>query len=465
MCGLVTPPWHHRGVPWAKKNKRDGLATETGVELTRPVAFKFALDPSGEQSRQLFMCAGARRFAYNHHIGRVKDNLSARSAEKEAGAEKDQMTPSLSWAAVSFINEFNAWKTGRLEYSPVAEDGTRGLAWRHEVPADVFECASVDAVTALKNYRGSVTGAKVGFPRFAAKHKEMPRFRLRAKYAADEKPPVRFVGTKALHFPVLGDMRIHGCGRALAKMMAKGRFHIYSASFSFKAGCWYVSLAGVAAPFHHQRRSAIGRHQLPVGADRGLKSLIVAADSASDAYKTWEGVKPLRHSQDKLRRAGQGFSRTKESSAGRAKAKARLAKLHRHIALQRSHVAHQASYDLATGVAALCIEDLYIRGMMANRHLAKAVADAAMGEAGRRLAYKCRWYGAELHLAERWYPSSKTCSGCGHKKERLDLSERTYRCEHCGLTIDRDLNAAINLARWPALQTAQEAEQALATAA
>jgi putative transposase len=131
----------------------------------------------------------------------VKDNLSARAAEREAGTEKDQMTPSLSWAAVSFINEFNAWKTGRLGCSPVAEDGTRGLAWRDEVPADVFECASVDAATALKNYRESAIGAragvKVGFPRFAAKHKETPRFRLRSKYSPGEQPPVRFVGTKA----------------------------------------------------------------------------------------------------------------------------------------------------------------------------------------------------------------------------------------------------------------------------
>ena len=308
-------------------------------------------------------------------------------------------------------------------------------------------------------------GAKVGFPRFATKHRQTPRFRLRARYPAGEKPPVRFVGTKALHFPVLGDMRLHGCGRAVAKMMAKGRFHVYSASFSFKAGRWYVSVAGVAAPFHHQRRCGEGRHQFPVGADRGLKSLIISAGTDGEAYRSWEGVRPLRHSQDKLRRANKAFSRTKESSAGRAKARARLAKLHRHIAAQRSHVAHQASYDLATGVTVLCIEDLYIKGMMANRHLAKAVADAAMGEAGRRLPISAAGTGPNWLLADRWYASSKTCSGCGHKKDRLDLSERTYHCEHCGLTIDRDLNAAINLARWPALQTSQEAGKALATAA
>jgi putative transposase len=128
---------------------------------------------------------------------------------------------------------------------------------------------------------------------------------------------------------VLGDMRLHGCGRAVAKMMARGRFHVYSASFSFKAGHWYVSLGGVAAQFHHQRRSAEGRHPFPVGADRGVRSLIVSAGADGEPYQSWEGVRPLRHSQDKLRRASQAFSRTKESSAGRAKARARLAKLHR----------------------------------------------------------------------------------------------------------------------------------------
>ena len=181
-------------MPWAKTDKHnEQLVPDNGAELSRPVAFKFALEPSFEQSRQLFMCAGARRFAYNHHIARVKDNLSARNAEKEAGTEAHQMTPSLSWAAVSFINEFNAWKTGRLEYSPVAEDEARGLAWHHEVPADVFECTSVDAATALKNYRGPVTGAragaKVGFPRFAAKHKQMPGSVLRGRHLRERTKP------------------------------------------------------------------------------------------------------------------------------------------------------------------------------------------------------------------------------------------------------------------------------------
>jgi putative transposase len=94
------------------------------------------------------------------------------------------------------------------------------------------------------------------------------------------------------------------------------------------------------------------------------------------------------------------------------------------------------------------IEDLNVAGMVRNRHLAKSIADAAMGELSRQILYKARWHGVEVRVADRFFPSSKTCSGCGEVRNDLDLSARTYSCEVCGLVIDRDLNAAINLARW-----------------
>jgi putative transposase len=94
------------------------------------------------------------------------------------------------------------------------------------------------------------------------------------------------------------------------------------------------------------------------------------------------------------------------------------------------------------------IEDLNVAGMARNRHLAKSISDAAMGELSRQLLYKARWHGVEVRVADRFFSSSKTCSGCGEVKKDLDLSTRTYSCENCGLAIDRDLNAAINLARW-----------------
>jgi putative transposase len=96
----------------------------------------------------------------------------------------------------------------------------------------------------------------------------------------------------------------------------------------------------------------------------------------------------------------------------------------------------------------LVIEDLNVAGMVRNRHLARSLSDSGMGELSRQILYKARWHGVEVRVADRFFPSSRTCSGCGVVRNDLDLSTRTYSCETCGLVIDRDLNAAINLARW-----------------
>src|SRR5664279_5079648 len=112
--------------------------SHSGQVLSRAVTFQFALDPNVEQKVLLAKCAGARRFTVNHHLARVKTNLDARSAEREAHSESGESpepsTPSLSWSAFSFINEFNAWKNGEADDSPLNEDGSCGLVWRHELP-------------------------------------------------------------------------------------------------------------------------------------------------------------------------------------------------------------------------------------------------------------------------------------------------------------------------------------------
>ena len=170
--------------------------SHTGQVLSRAVTFQFALDPNAQQRIFLAKCAGARRFTFNHHLARVKANLDARMAERDAlsesGESGETSTPSLSWTAFSFINEFNAWKNGESDDSPINEDGSCGLAWRHEIPGDVFECASVDAARALENFsasrRGERSGASVGFPRFQAKGKVTPSFRLRNR-ATPDRPP------------------------------------------------------------------------------------------------------------------------------------------------------------------------------------------------------------------------------------------------------------------------------------
>ena len=435
------------------------IVSNTGQLLSRAVTFQFALDPNVEQKILLAKCAGARRFTVNHHLARVKANLDARSAEREVLSESgdpcEPSTPSLSWSTFSFINEFNAWKNGASEDSLVNDDGTRGLAWRHELSGDVFECASVDAARALENFSASRRGERsrtpVGFPCFQAKGKVTPSFRLRNRATSGRTPssqPIRFTDPSRLRLPKFGPVKLFGPTRKVRRMIDLGRFHVYSATLTQRAGRWTVSLTGVATELHQAERSRTNRHAVPVGVDRGIISLCVAADANGVPFESFEGVKTLKQAHASLKAANQALARTTPGSKGRQRARSRLAKRHRKVANTRRHLVHQASRSLVHRAQILVIEDLNVAGMVRNRHLARSISDAAMGELSRQVLYKARWHGVEVRVADRFFPSSKTCSGCGVVRNDLDLSTRTFSCQTCDLIIDRDLNAAINLARW-----------------
>jgi putative transposase len=166
--------------------------------------------------------------------------------------------------------------------------------------------------------------------------------------------------------------------------------------------------------------------------------------------QNFEGVKTLREAQRSLKAANQALARTTPGSKGRERARTRLAKTHRKVANTRRHLVHQVSRTLIDRCQVLVLEDLNVAGMMMNKHLARSISDAAMGELSRQILYKARWHGVQVQVANRFYPSSKTCSGCGEVKDVFSLSQRTFECGVCNLSIGRDLNAAINLARWNA---------------
>lgn len=439
--------------------KKEILISSAGVPLTRSVTFKFALDLNETQIQQCYVHAGARRFAFNHHVGRVKANLGQREAERSYGVVKEDLTPAISWSAISLINQINAWKNGLLPTSPVAEDGTLGVNWRGEVCQDVFETASVDAASALSNFtesrNGTRAGARVGFVKFKSKNKTTPSFRLRNRAKVGATQSIRVVGPKTIKVPVLGTLRIHGSAKTVRRMIEAGRLHIYSATFKFERGRWFVCLTGVAAVFHPARRAPAGRHKVPAGMDLGSKTQAVTADRNGKLLSEVEGVKPLKkaldRSKDSLRRASRAYARTKPGSIGRAKAKRKLKRIHARIFYQRRHGLHLLSHWAATKLTSLTIEDLNVEAMKQLSSLARSISDVALGELGRQLEYKAGWYGMELTRADRWFPSSKTCSGCGLVKKEIGMGVRVFECEGCNLVIDRDLNAAINLARWPEL--------------
>ena len=157
------------------------------------------------------------------------------------------------------------------------------------------------------------------------------------------------------------------------------------------------------------------------------------------------GPKPHKALLARLKRLSRSLSRKQKGSANRQKAKIKMARLHARIAAIRLDALHQLTSDLTRRFHTIAIEDLNVRGMTKNRRLARAIADMGFFEFRRQLEYKAAMRGGQVWVADRFYPSSKTCSCCGHQLEKLDLSVRTWTCPSCSTHHDRDVNAAINL--------------------
>jgi putative transposase len=141
-------------------------------------------------------------------------------------------------------------------------------------------------------------------------------------------------------------------------------------------------------------------------------------------------------------------TRKKKGSKNRKKAVVRLGRQHARIRNRRRRYLHQVSNQLVKTHARLVLEDLNITDMRSNRKLSRAISDAAWGELARQVTYKQAWRGGQVLVADRWFPSSKTCSACGTLRTNLTLKDRTFECGSCGHVMDRDLNAAVNLAAW-----------------
>jgi putative transposase len=185
-----------------------------------------------------------------------------------------------------------------------------------------------------------------------------------------------------------------------------------------------------------------------IGVDRGLAAFAVAGTADGTEVGRWQAPKPLRRGMVGLRRRSCAASRSQPRSCNQAKAIRRLSRQNARIADTRRSFLHAVSSQLVKTHDRLCLEDLAVANLMANRHLARAIGDAAWAEFARQLGYKAAWFGAELIACDRWFPSTKTCSRCGTIKQHMGLAERIFRCDGCGLVTDRDRNAAANLAAW-----------------
>jgi len=210
------------------------------------------------------------------------------------------------------------------------------------------------------------------------------------------------------------------------------------ATVSEQAGRWFVSI--LVEDVEPNLPATTGE---VIGVDLGLKTLATCSDGT-----VFENPKALAVGQRKISRLNREMSRRVKGGKNWRKTKSKLQRAHARVGNVRKDALHNVSHELTVGKrpTVLVIEDLNVKGMTSNHSLARAVSDASMGELRRQIEYKGGWYGVRVELADRWYPSSKTCSVCGKVKGALSLSVREFVCDGCGAVIDRDYNAACNLA-------------------
>jgi putative transposase len=382
------------------------------VEVLR--GFRFAIDPNDSQLSMMASHCGAARFAFNWGLALLKERLDARRRGEEV---------ELPWTLPALRREFNRVKA---EVAP----------WWAENSKEAYSSGLRNLARALGAFsdsrQGRRKGARMGFPRFRRKfqHDHCGFSTGAIRVEPDGRPVV---------LPRLGRLRVHERTDALLRLQAAGRARILGATISREAGRWLVSFQ-----VSELRELASGNgHQDVLGIDLGLNRLATLSDGTEVA-----NPRPLRRRLGKLQRLSRAHSRTWPGSRNRRRSAQRLARCHARVSNQRNDLLHQLTTRLAKNHGVLAVEDLGVRGMLANRRLAGAISDAGWGELRRQLTYKSEWYRARLVVVDRWYPSSKTCSGCGAAKAELGLSQRRFDCSACGLSLDRDLNAARNLAGW-----------------
>lgn len=423
--------------------------------MVRHATFRYRLEPTVEQRSALLRHAGAARFAYNHCLAGVKTGMDRRSRDPAV---------KVPWSGFDQINAFNTFKRSEQAGRMIAVDtaGTAevvgiGLAWRTAVCQQVFEEAAVDLGRGLAAWASAHSGtgnSRVGFPRFKKKSGKRS-FRLRNKYTSSTRPPIR-VGedstARSVRLPGIGVVGVSEDTRPLRRMLTKNRAKIVSATVVEKVGRWSVSLTVEACDRHAAlRHSARELNDAGgwVGVDRGLSTLIVAAMAdGSEVARVVGQPTRLASGTRKQRQLARDVNRRVKGSHRRRKAVACLAQHHRRVRNTRIHALHQISHDLVKTHDRIVLEDLNIDGMRSNRHLARAISDAGWGEFARQVQYKQRWYGGQVLIADRWFASSKICSGCGSRVAALSLAQRVFTCADCRHSLDRDLNAAVNLAAW-----------------
>jgi putative transposase len=368
-------------------------------------AYKVELDPNNYQRTAFRRHAGAVRFIWNWALAEIKRDYEEKKASLLPGEKMRGVIRPL-----NLKDRLPDLK--KTQYS-----------WLKEVTAQSLQSSIRNLDSAFQNFFRRVrTGTRSGYPRFKKKGVSKASFQF---------PQWVSLSDSSLKLPKIGLVRIKERGYIPTDRPVK------TVTISERAGRWYASvLIEDVEPTKVETTGEV------LGIDLGIKTLAVLSDGTE-----YENPKHLDRSLKSICRLSKRLSRQKKGSHRRAKTKARLARVHARIAFQRADSIHKMTTEIVKTKrpSVIVIEDLNVSGMKKNHKLARVVSGASFGEIRRQLTYKSEWYGPRLIVADRFFPSSKTCSGCGNVKLILDLGTRTYECEECSLVINRDLNASLNL--------------------
>jgi len=361
-------------------------------------AYKTKLRPTAKQRRYFGGCCGAARYVFNWA-------LADRIATYEAGGKPNKFEQK---------RRFNATKD---EICP----------WIREYPycimQEEFDHVDIAYQNFFRRIKQGKGGKETGFPKFKSRYKDKQSFVLRGSIRVEngrvKLPRIGWVNLAESNY-IPEDVKIN------------------FVTLSESAGEWFISFQ-----VEQETDEPVPAMGEPLGVDVGIKSLAVCSDG-----KEFPNDKVLKTYEKKLARLQRELSRREKGSSNRTKTKAKIAKLHQKIANKRAHNLHNVSKYVTEHKrpSVVVIEDLNVKGMVKNHNLAKAVSDASMSELHRQIEYKAAWNGIEVLKADRWFASSKTCSSCGCINSELTLAMRIYKCPDCGAEMDRDLNAAMNLA-------------------
>ena len=380
---------------------------------------------------------GARRFAYNWALARVKSNLDARTT--------DTTIPVLAWNLPAIRREWNQVKH-------------QAAPWWRECSKEAYACGIADLVAALHNWseakHGRRGGRQIGFPRFKARRHDHGRVRFTT--GAMRLEPDR----RHIVLPVIGRLRSKENTRHLERLLAKGRARILSMTLSEHrpGGRLFVSVATIVA----QAPGIPGQPAARCGIDLGIGQEWAVIAHHDETIERIAHPAPWSSVRQQRRRIARQRSRRIVGSRGYRQANAKLAALDRRAANLRRESIHTLTTRLTRRYGTIVVEDLDVAAMargMGRRAFRRSVYQAGIGRVRPTLAYKTSWAGGRLLVADRWFPSSKTHHGCGGYRADLALADRLWACPRCDELVDRNANAACNLRDWTGPVTDRDVER------